>query len=97
MPPESDNTQVLVAIAEIKGAIGQALGEIQALRGVDVDHESRLRHIEAKPIPDPATAERLRALEERRTISPAQLWGGLLGVSAVLGTAAGIISILPHS
>lgn len=84
MPP--DNSEVLVAIARLDGKLDLALAEIGALKAADADHEVRIRSIEAKPVPDEETDSRLRRLEERRTVSPGQLWTGLLGVAGLLLT-----------
>jgi hypothetical protein len=81
-----DNTEVLVAVARIEGKIDLTLAETAALKAADADHESRLRIIEATPVPDKKTADRLDALEDRRTVSPAQLWFGLVGVSGLVLT-----------
>ena len=86
-----DNTEVLVAIAKLDGKLDLALAEISALKANDADHEVRIRTIELQPVPDEGTGNRLTALEARRTVSPAQLWTGLVGtvglVLAVLGIA----------
>ncbi len=81
-----DNTEVLVAVARIEGKIDLTLAETAALRAADADHESRIRLIEAAPIPDVKTGERLDALEDRRTVSPGQLWVGLVGVCGLVLT-----------
>lgn len=80
----ADNSEVLVAIARLDGKLDLALAETAALKAADADHELRLRVIEDKPIPDEKTDKRLSALEERRTVSPMQLWGGLVGVLTVV-------------
>lgn len=102
----SGEVQILIAIAELKGSL-------QTLQNVDKDHETRIRTIEGKPIPDAETEKRLRTieaaptpdlvtekrlrdLEDRRTISPGQLWRVVLGVAAVLSAAAGIYAAFPH-
>ncbi len=79
-------SEVLVAIARLDGKLDLTLAEITALKAGDADHEVRLRAVEAAPVPDPETASRLKALEDRRTISPGQLWAGLLGASALAWT-----------
>jgi hypothetical protein len=90
----ASETKILVAIAEIKGYIKNALDQVEALHKVDADHETRIRDIEKQPIPDVMTQERLKALEERRTISPGQLWVGLVGVSGVLASIATVLALL---
>lgn len=80
----NDNTEVLVAVARIEGKIDLTLAETAALKAADADHESRIRSIEALPVPDQKTSDRLDALEDRRTVSPGQLWAGLVGVLAVV-------------
>jgi hypothetical protein len=89
--PES--TQLLVAFAKLEGKVDLTLAEMNALKSTDSDHESRLRHIESKPQPDPDTEQRLKVLEERRTISPAQLWGAVLGIGGLLGSIGTIIAL----
>lgn len=86
-----DNSEVLVAIARLDGKLDLALAETAALKAADADHEVRLRSIEQQPIPDPETEGRLKTLEDRRTVSPAQLWTGLLGVAGLLLTGLTII------
>lgn len=81
-----DNTEVLVAVARIEGKIDLTLAEIASLKTADADHESRIRSIEAAPIPDEKTAARLAALEDRRTVSPGQLWIGLVSVCGLVLT-----------
>lgn len=83
----SGEVQILIAIAELKGSL-------TTLQNVDKDHEGRIRVIEAKPIPDPETEKRLRSLEGRRTISPAQLWLGLLGLGGLLGSIATVVAVV---
>ena len=39
---------------------------------------------------------RLRKLEEKRYITPGQLWAGLVGVASVCGVAATVYALLPH-
>jgi len=80
MPPEGSNTEVLVAIAKLDGKLDLALAETAALKNTDADHELRIRTVEARPVPDEETDKRIKVLEERRTVSPAQLWTGLVGV-----------------
>ena len=75
----ADNTEVLVAIAKLDGKLDLALAEISALKANDADHEVRIRTIEAQSVPDAGTDERLKTLEARRTVSPTQLWFGLIG------------------
>lgn len=82
----SDNTEVLVAIANLGGKLDLALAEITSLKTTDADHEVRLRNIELQPRPDEETNKRLKTLEERRTVSPAQLWVGLVGVCGLVLT-----------
>lgn len=89
------NAPVLVAIARLDGKLDLALAETAALKAADADHESRLRSIEAKPIPDEETNRRLHALEDRRTVSPAQLWAGLISVIGLLVGLATIAEKLP--
>lgn len=93
MPEQSDQA-LLVAFARLEGKVDLTLAEITALKGTDADHEHRLRNIEAAPIPDPDTESRIRRLEDRRTISPGQLWAGLLGVVTVIGGAAATINAI---
>ena len=81
-----DNTEVLVAVARIEGKIDLSLAEAAALKATDADHESRIRVIELQPVPDKKTGERLDALEDRRTVSPAQLWIGLVSVCGLVLT-----------
>ena len=85
-----DNSEVLVAIARLDGKLDLALAETAALKAADADHEVRIRTIESKPIPDEETDKRLKAVEARRTVSPAQLWFGLLGVSTLTLTILSI-------
>ncbi|WP_193596061.1 hypothetical protein [Microbacterium sp. YJN-G] len=82
----ADNSEVLVAIARLDGKLDLALAETAALKATDADHEGRIRTIEAKPVPDEETDKRLSKLEERRTVSPGQLWTGLLGVAGLILT-----------
>lgn len=89
--PDS-NEQLLVAFARLEGKVDLTLAEITALKGTDADHEHRLRSIEAQPRPDPDTEARIRSLEDRHTISPAQLWAGLVGVVTVIAGAAATIN-----
>lgn len=82
----TDNSEVLVAIARLDGKLDLTLAETAALKATDADHETRLRSIEIQPVPDKKTSERLDALEDRRTVSPGQLWTGLLGVAGLILT-----------
>lgn len=88
--PESQ--QLLVSFARLEGKVDLTLSEITSLKTTDADHETRLRFIEKAPVPDPDTAKRLSELENRRTVSPGQLWAGLLGVVALIGSGVAIIS-----
>lgn len=81
-----DDTAVLVAVARIEGKIDLTLAETAALKAADADHESRIRIIESAPIPDVKTGERLDALEDRRTVSPGQLWVGLISACGLVLT-----------
>lgn len=90
MSDPSPETALLVAFAKLEGKVDLTLAELIILKTTDADHESRLRVIESKPIPDVDTQKRLRELEERRTISPAQLWAGLIGVVSVVGVGFAI-------
>ena len=91
MTDSSSETAVLVAFARLEGKVELALAELAILKGTDADHENRLRQIEQQTIPDSVTDKRIRALEDRRTISPGQLWFGLVGV---LGLGATILIIV---
>lgn len=91
-----DNSEVLVAIARLDGKLDLALAETAALKAADADHEVRIRTIESKPIPDEETDKRLKAVEERRTVSPAQLWAGMLSVLGGVGLLLTIAEKLPH-
>lgn len=82
-----DNSEVLVAIARLDGKLDLALAETAALKAADADHEVRIRTIEAKPVPDEGTEARLRALEDRKAVTPGQLWLGLIGVTGLIATA----------
>lgn len=90
-PSNSTATNLLVAFARLEGKVDLTLTEITALKGTDADHEIRIRSIEQKPVPDEETDRRLRELENRRTVSPAQLWTGMVGVLGVLGTVLVIV------
>lgn len=92
MMTASDNSEVLVAIARLDGKLDLALAETAALKAADADHEVRIRSIEAKPVPDEDTDKRLKTLEERRTVSPGQLWTGLLGVAGLILTVLTIVN-----
>lgn len=92
MPDGPENTALLVAFARLEGKVDLTLAELVVLKATDADHENRLRSIEARPIPDAETDKRVRALEDRRTISPAQLWAGLVGVTGVIGTVLLIVN-----
>jgi hypothetical protein len=87
-------TTLLVAFAKLEGKVDLTLTELGALKAADSDHEQRLRSIESLPIPDASTEQRLRVLEDRRTISPAQLWAGLVGVAGVLASVATVLAVL---
>lgn len=89
--PETE-TALLVAFARLEGKLDGILAELSSLRATDGDHESRLRLIELKPIPDDDTNKRIRALEDRRTVSPGQLWFGLVGVTGFIGTVIVIVN-----
>lgn len=84
------NSEVLVAIARLDGKLDLALAETAALKANDADHEARIRHMEAQPVPDPETAARLVAVENRRTVSPGQLWVGLIATCGLVLTVLGI-------
>lgn len=56
------------------------------------DHEVRLRGLEATQ-PESAR-ERIRSLEERKTVSPAQLWTAIASGLTAIGGASAAISIL---
>lgn len=86
------NSEVLVAIARLDGKLDLALAETAALKAADADHESRIRVIEAKPIPDEETDKRLKGLEAKRTVTPGQLWTGLISVAGLIGIVIGIIN-----
>lgn len=92
MTEPSTERDLLVAFARLEGKVDLTLTEINALKSADSDHETRIRNIEAAPVPDTETERRLRAVEDRRTVSPAQLWAGLVGVTAVIGTVLVIIN-----
>lgn len=77
LPGLSFETQVLVSLTEIKS-------ELKPVTQAVTDHETRIRDIESV---------RLRALEDRRTISPGQLWGGLLGVATLGSGIAAMIAL----
>lgn len=87
-----DNAEVLVAIARLDGKLDLTLAETAALKAADADHESRIRVIEAKPIPDEETERRLQAIEAKRTVSPGQLWLGLTGVVGLIATVLVIVN-----
>ena len=88
----TDDNTLLIAFARLEGKVDLTLAEITALKTTGADHETRIRSIEQKPEPDPDTAKRLNELESRRTVSPGQLWAGLLGVVALLGSVVAIVS-----
>lgn len=92
MTMPADDTEVLVVIARMEGKLDLTLAEIATLRERDSDHETRLRSIEQQPIPDPETEKRIRALENRSTVSLAQLWVGLVGVAGFIATSIAIIN-----
>lgn len=87
-----DDSAILVAIARIEGKIDLTLAEIAALKTADADHETRIRTIELQPVPDEKTAARLVALEAKRTVSPGQLWAGLVSVVGLIGIVIGVIN-----
>ena len=91
MSEGASDTTILVAFARLEGKVELALAELGALKVTDADHENRIRVIEQQPIPDTDTDKRIRALEDRRTISPGQLWFGLVGV---LGVGASLLAIV---
>lgn len=82
MSEMSDNTQVLVAIAELKGEVVQA-------NRYAADHEARIRTLEARPEPDAETDRRIKQLEDTagNAITLKQLWWGLGSVMGVAVTA----------
>lgn len=86
----ADNSEVLVAIARIEGKIDLTLAETAALKAADADHETRIRVMETKPVPDEETRQRLKTLEDRRTVSPTQLWFGLVGFAGLTLTILSI-------
>ena len=88
MTTMGDNTEVLVAIAKLEGMLGLALRQAE-------DHETRIRVIEAQPTPDPDTADRLAKLESRSTVSPRQLWAGLISVLGVVVAVTTILEKIP--
>lgn len=95
MPPEGSNTEVLVAIAKLDGKLDLALAETAALKNTDADHELRIRSVESRPVPDEDTDKRIKALEDRRTVSPAQLWTGLVSVLGLVAIVLGIAEKWP--
>lgn len=53
------------------------------------DHETRIRKVESE-MPEDAK-HRLRAVEERKTVAPAQLWiAGTAGIAAIGGLSTAI-------
>ena len=69
---------VLVAFARLEGKVDDVLtrhdARLETLEEARTDHEARLRSVEARPTVPPVVEERLRALEDRRTVSPQALW-----------------------
>jgi len=55
------------------------------------DHELRIRHIEGSQPED--AKHRLRAVEERKTVAPAQLWIAVTGGIAAIGGLSTAINI----
>lgn len=91
MPEQPTETALLVAFARLEGKVDITLTELAGLKAEKADHESRLRAVEAQDRPDRETNARIRALEDRRVVTPSQLWAGLVGVVGLI--AAGIASI----
>jgi len=56
------------------------------------DHENRLRSLESVQPED--AKHRLRAVEERKTVAPAQLWIAVTSGVAAIGAASTAINIL---
>lgn len=56
------------------------------------DHETRLRGIE-RDLPHDAH-NRLRAVEERKTVSPAQLWTAIASGAGALASIAAVINFI---
>lgn len=90
---DSPTDSVLVVLARLEGKVDANLAahgtDINGLKLGRDDHEIRLRALEGQPVCDP---ERVRALEDRRTVSPGQLWAGLIGVAALGATSLTVIN-----
>lgn len=91
MAPE-DSTVVAVALARIEGKLDRLGDSISGLSVESLDHEQRLRRIEARPPMSAEVDERLRAIEARACVTPKQLaaWLGL-SLTAVSTAAPFII------
>lgn len=87
MAPE-DSTVVAVALARIEGKLDRLGDSINGLSVDSLDHEQRLRRIEARPAVPSEVDERLRDLEGRSTVTSKQLAGWLSLGLAVVSTAA---------
>lgn len=87
-PPDNDGgvlTQLHIAMIRLDAKVDGLYGRIAEIGKTHDDHEGRIRSLESQKV-DPA---RIKALEDKPSVSPATVWkviGALISVLGILTT-----------
>ena len=93
--PEDSDTRVTTMLIRLEAKLDVALAQHGAkleTHGQElVDHETRIRAVEGRPVVPADHEARLQAIEKQPTVTPAKLWAVVLGAGGLLAALSPLI------